>query len=101
MYCSRDKDFKKMNALGLKKGAFDSKKTYQFRKETECLVKPERRRDLSLRLPPIDFTYGLANKPATPIHGVVHNHYGESATNSMQEKYQLQLQLKKQTRNSN
>jgi hypothetical protein len=37
--------------------------------------------------------FGRPNRPSTPIMGVISNHYGESAVNEIQEKYQMQHEL--------
>ena len=44
-----------------------------------------KKRDLSL--PNDTFTYGRANRPQTPLKGIILNEYGETARNEIQAKY--------------
>ena len=46
-------------------------------------------------LPKETFCYGRANRPQTPVKGIILNNYGESAREDMQTRYQT---LKEQRR---
>jgi len=44
--------------------------------------------------PPLDqMAFGKPNRPSTPIHGVISNHYGENAAQEIQDKYVMQHEL--------
>ena len=38
-------------------------------------------------LPSENFTYGKANRPQTPIDGIISNEFGESASHALQTRY--------------
>lgn len=63
---------------------------HEFRKIVDPKVKIGVGRDKSFKFPPIGFTYGVANRPSTPINGVINNYYGEAAEAELHSKYKQQ-----------
>ncbi len=55
-----DRDFKKLNKMGLKQKAVNARDTYKFRQENDARVKePKMRAGRKDNLPPNEFTYGM------------------------------------------
>jgi len=52
-------------------------------------------------LPSEEFAFGKPNRPSTPINGIISNFYGDSAVNEIEEKYQMQYEIKKQSKGQN
>lgn len=50
-----------------------------------------------ISLPNEGFTYGRANRPQTPIMGIIGNNFGESAGENLQSRYRQMKLFKKQT----
>jgi hypothetical protein len=51
-------------------------------------------------LPDMHFTYGRANRPATPVGGIIRNEFAEAATFEMTQKYTHLKELRTQHRGS-
>jgi len=50
-----------------------------------------------ISLPNEGFTYGRANRPQTPIMGIIGNNFGEAAGENLQTRYKQMKMFKKQT----
>jgi len=50
-----------------------------------------------ISLPNEWFTYGRANRPQTPIMGIIGNNFGEAAGENLQNRYKQMRLFKKQT----
>ena len=75
-----------------------SKDNYQFRKTHDARI-PFGLNALKTRgnsLPDVAFRYGKANRPQTPVKGIIFNQYGENATQQLQSKYKDLKDYKKQ-----
>ena len=74
-----------MNREGIKNGCIDSKvyaysiqKLSEFRKDNEIKVKvKEGQKFYGVQIPNEDFTYGVSNRPSTPIKNVICNTYAK------------------------
>ena len=85
------RDFKKLNKFAVVGGMVTSKDNYVFRKTHDARI-PFGLNALKARgmsLPSGQFRYGRANRPQTPVKGIILNQYGETAKNDIQEKYKM------------
>lgn len=80
-----DKDFKKLNALSLKKGCINPKMQTQFRSANNIRLNtalPKRRQDVP------DIVFGEPTRPSTPIQAVLGNFYGMIADEANHRRYE-------------
>ncbi|CAI2374087.1 unnamed protein product [Moneuplotes crassus] len=83
-----DRDFKKLNKMGLKSKATNARDIYKFRQQHDARVKePKIGAGRRNNLPPEEFTYGIPCRPSTPIRDVMGNFFGEMAENELKYKY--------------
>jgi hypothetical protein len=79
------RDFKKLNKFAVVGGMVTSKDNYQFRKTHDARIpfglNALKRHGVSL--PNDAFRYGRANRPQTPVKGIILNHYGETAKDNL------------------
>ena len=83
------RDFKKLNKFAVVGGMVTSKDNYQFRKTHDARI-PFGLNALKTKgnsLPNEAFRYGRANRPQTPVKGIILHKYGETAKEEMQGKY--------------
>lgn len=45
------------------------------------------------RIPGGDFSYGRANRPQTPVDGIIRNEFGEESVSHLQQKYVVWKQM--------
>ena len=50
------------------------------------------------RIPDEQFSYGRANRPQTPVDGILRNEFGEESVNHLQHKYAAWKQMQNSTR---
>ena len=89
-----------MNKSGATKGVISAKDQAKLRKENTIVVNAEPKHKAAKRqLPPQEFTYGIMNRPSTPIDGVISNSYGQYAEQVADEMYKRSTQKpEKQTK---
>lgn len=90
-----ERDFKRLNKMGLRNGITDAKDVKEFRQTHDARIEPTigeraRRRQHSV---PETIAFGKANRPTTPINGIIANYYGETAHQEINEKYSLAHEL--------
>lgn len=82
-----------MNKSGATKGVSNAKEQARMRKENTMVVKAEpKHKAVKKQLPPQEFTYGIMNRPSTPIDGVISNSYGQYAEQVAEETYKRSTQ---------
>ena len=83
------KDFKKLNKVVLKEGATSAAANRQLRgahNDIKVIQKTSRTsKNMGASVP--DSTFGRANRPQTPINGIIMNNYGEESEANLQQKY--------------
>jgi hypothetical protein len=83
------RDFKKLNKFAVVGGMVTSKDNYAWRKTHDARIpfglNALKQRGVSL--PNETFCYGRANRPQTPVKGILLNAYGETAREDLQSKY--------------
>ena len=89
-----------MNKSSVVKGVTNAKEQARLRKENTMVVKAEpKHKAVKKELPPQEFTYGIMNRPSTPIGGVISNSYGQYAEQVAEESYKNSTQKpQKQTK---
>ena len=90
-----ERDFKKLNKMSIREGIVDAKNQNQFRLKNDARIEPmigerARRRQNSV---PENVAFGKANRPSTPINGIISNYYGVTAHQEIDEKYSLSHEL--------
>ena len=90
-----ERDFKKLNKMGIKEGVVDAKTLKGFRQDHDARIEAtigdrSRRRQQSV---PDAVAFGKPNRPSTPINGIISNYYGETAHQEIVEKYTLSHEL--------
>ena len=83
------RDFKKLNKFAVVGGMVTSKDNYRFRKTHDVRI-PFGLNALKAKenkIPEAEFSYGKANRPQTPVKGIILNQYGETARNDLQLRY--------------
>ena len=90
-----DKDFKKLNALSLKKGATTAKQQRQFRTTADVRIQTAKPGSVRPAVP--DITFGEPTRPSTPIKAVVGNFYGNVAAEIKHARYEPPEPVKKST----
>lgn len=84
------KDFIKINKMALRAGAFSLEKHKEFLKGLDIKKQFKySQRDRYIDLPPDEFSYGLKNRPSTPIKDVINGGYGNRAAKGIRKKYQV------------
>ena len=114
------RDFMKLNKMCLKEKASDAKvrivqllnaellsrfklnwffkqANHAFRKVNDARIVPVVKPKVN-KLPGDDFTFGRANRPQTPVDGIIRNDFGEESVSQLQNKYAAWKQM---VRNSN
>lgn len=79
-----DKDFRKLNALSITEGACTSATQRKFRNTVNVRIKSASQKG-KISVP--DMTFGVENRPSTPIKAVVGNFYGEYAAENLGNNY--------------
>ena len=81
---SQPRDFKLLNKKAAMDGVVTAKQNWQYQQQNDVRVnshiglhKFKKARELSL--PQEGFTYGRANRPQTPIDGIINNQFGENS----------------------
>ena len=90
-----ERDFKKLNKMGLKNGVVDARTLKEFRQGHDARIEAtvgdiSRRRLYSV---PDQVAFGKPNRPSTPINGVISNYYGDSAHQEIVERYAVSYEL--------
>jgi hypothetical protein len=91
-----ERDFKKLNKMSIKEGIIDAKHQKEFRQGHDARIEAtigDRSRRGHMGAIPENLAFGKPNRPSTPINGIISNYYGETATNEIEEKYALSLEL--------
>ena len=94
-----ERDFKKLNKMSIKEGVIDAKQQKDFRQSNDARIDSfigniSRRRQQSV---PENVAFGKANRPSTPINGIISNYYGVTAHQEIEEKYSLNFELVRTT----
>ena len=92
------RDFKKLNKFAVVGGMVTSKDNYKFRKTHDARIPfgLNALKAKGVHLPGDAFRYGRANKPGTPVKGIILHQYGETAKEELQSKYKNIRDYKKQ-----
>ena len=80
-----DKDFKKLNALSIRKGCTTAAQQRQFRRTRNLRLQSAEPRGVD-RLP--DIVFGEHTRPSTPFHAVLGNFYGTFASDVKHSQYE-------------
>ena len=81
-------DFVKINKLAIKMHAANFASIKDFRKSVDYRQKRKiGQKTRKIHLPPIDFVYGVPNRPPTPIKEVINNDYGNRAEKIIRQEY--------------
>jgi hypothetical protein len=75
------RDFKKLNKFAVVGGMVTSKDNYKFRKTHDARIPfgLNALKTKNVSLPDGSFRYGRANRPQTPVKGIILHQYGETA----------------------
>jgi len=86
----RERNFKMLNKMSIKEGLSTSKAFRSARKLKDTLA-PSHHASLSLRmmLPEEAYSYGIPNKPSTPMESVIGNEYGAFEAQKTLDIYRL------------
>ena len=80
-----------MNYRAVIDGAVTAPDNYKYRKCNDARIpfgiSALQRSGRGISLPNEAFTYGRANRPQTPIDGIISNNFGEGASDSLQARY--------------
>lgn len=95
-----EKDFTKLNAMGVAAGAVTAPKQRSFRTQADARIKTATNFKKGKRIP--DIMFGDASRPSTPIKAVIGNYYGAVASEIKNERYSSKLEEKRlpQSRNT-
>ena len=81
-------DFVRINKLAIKMHAANFASIKDFRKSVDFRQKRKiGQKTRKIHLPPIDFVYGVPNRPPTPIKEVINNDYGNKAEKLIRQEY--------------
>jgi hypothetical protein len=88
--------------MSIKEGIIDAKQQKDFRQTNDARIDSfigniSRRRQQSV---PENVAFGKANRPSTPINGIISNYYGVTAHQEIDEKYCLNAELVSSINNS-
>jgi hypothetical protein len=86
------RDFMKLNKMCLKEKASDAKANHAFRKVNDARIVPVVKPKVN-RLPGEEFSFGRANRPQTPVEGIIRNDFGEESVSQLQNKYAAWRQM--------
>jgi hypothetical protein len=91
------RDFKKLNSMSVTQGCFTAKHASLFRTTTDFKVKLDNIGKLNKAPPKLneDMTFGMPDRPSTPINAVVGNLYGRVAAEIKAEDYSQPVVEKK------
>jgi len=90
-----ERDFRKLNKMSIKNGIIDAKHQKEFRDHNDARIEAtigDRSRRGHSHVPE-NLAFGKANRPSTPINGIISNYYGETASHEIVEKYTLSHEL--------
>ena len=85
------KDFKRLNKVVLKEGATNAASNRAMRANHDMKVmQPSARGKMNTTLNSTDgMIFGRANRPQTPVNGIIRNEYGEGSQMEMQDRYAM------------
>ena len=90
----------RLNKKAVISGSVTAKENYEFRKHNDSRIpfgmSALRNTGRGISLPNQTFTYGRANRPQTPINGIIGNNFGEEAGSMLQTRYKHFVDIKKQ-----
>ena len=84
------KDFKRLNKVVLKEGATNAAANRAMRNnhgDIKVIQKTARTNKAPAAAAVPDATFGRANRPQTPVNGIIMNNYGEESELCLQQKY--------------
>ena len=84
------KDFRRLNKVVLREGATDAASNRAYRAKHDMKLQPKytaRTSGISSSMPNAEQAFGRANRPQTPVNGIINNVYGEQESIQMQERY--------------
>lgn len=76
---------------------FSFQANHAYRKVNDARIVPVIKPKVN-RMPDQEFSYGRANRPQTPVDGIIRNDFGEESVSQLQNKYAAWRQM---VRNSN
>lgn len=88
----------KLNKMCIKDKATDSKASRAFRQTNDARIIQGRTTRKVHGIPDPQMSFGRANRPQTPVGGIIRNDFGEESANYMQQKYAAWNQMKSSTR---
>ena len=65
---------------------------HAFRKENDARITTKLHQKVN-RIPEEGFSYGRANRPQTPVEGIIRNDFGEESVATLQNKYAAWKQM--------
>lgn len=86
------KDFRRLNKVVLREGATNAATNRALRSKHDMRLQPkntQRSSIVSTSLPNASMTFGRANRPQTPVNGIINNMYGEQGSEQLQERYTM------------
>lgn len=83
------KDFRKLNKVVLREGATDAASNRAKRANYDMRLQPKytARSSVSTSMPNASQAFGRANRPQTPVTGIINNAYGERESEALKERY--------------
>lgn len=72
------RDFMKLNKMCLKEKASDARANHAFRKVNDARIVPVIKQKVN-KIPGQEFSFGRANRPQTPVDGIIRNDFGEAS----------------------
>ena len=86
------KDFRRLNKVVLREGATNAASNRALRANYDMKLQPKytaRSGAVANSMPNAEQAFGRANRPQTPVNGIIHNVYGEQESIQLQERYNL------------
>lgn len=86
---SKKKDFKELNKASVIRGMHTAKDQTSFRKTNDMMIQTKKgQKFVPISLPEEEFSYGLSNRPSTPVKLVIGNCYALEQENKNATMYQ-------------
>lgn len=77
---------------------YDAKANRAFRNDHDARINVGKHMPKINRIPGGDFSYGRANRPQTPVDGIIRNEFGEESVSHLQQKYVVWKQMQNSTK---
>lgn len=87
----------KLNKMCLKEKAYEARANNAYRKQNDARITTKHHQKVN-RIPEEGFSYGRANRPQTPVEGIIRNDFGEESVATLHNKYAAWKHMQASTR---